>query len=129
MGGVVKQYDIKSGKVFVFGSNLAGIHGAGAALYARKHCGAIQGIGEGPMPEHMRPTCYAIATKDFRIRTLPLTYITKSVQAFILYAAICPELEFFVTRIGCGLAGYKDHQIAPMFAHAPINCELPEVWR
>ena len=123
-----KQYVLGSGKVFVFGSNRAGIHGKGAALYARKHLGALQGIGEGPMPVVHRPSCYALPTKDGFIKTLPLSAIEEHVKTFLRYAGCHDYLEFFVTRVGCGLAGYKDEDIAPFFKDAPPNCELPEGW-
>jgi hypothetical protein len=110
--------------IFVFGSNLAGRHGKGAALYARQHHGAIYGQGAGP-----QGNSYAIPTKDERIRTLPLETIKTYVEDFLFYAENSPDLKFEVTRIGCGLAGYKDWQIAPMFRKAPQNCYLPEEWK
>ena len=110
--------------IFVFGSNWAGRHGKGAALTARNDYGAVYGIGVG-----RTGNAYAIPTKDAHLRTLPLASVEKHVAAFLLYARQHPELDFLVTRIGCGLAGYKDHQIAPMFADAPDNCSLPDGWR
>jgi hypothetical protein len=109
--------------VFVFGSNLAGRHGKGAALYARQHHGAIYGLGEG-----LQGDSYAIPTKDASLRTLPLETIRAHVDAFLTFARQSDRV-FEVTRIGCGLAGYTDAQIAPMFASAPENCVLPEGWR
>ena len=110
-------------KIFVFGSNLAGIHGAGAALHASKYFGAEYGHGIG-----RTGNCYAIPTKDEKIRTLPLVRIQKYVNYFIDYARYNPTLEFFVTRIGCGLAGYTNEQIAPMFKFASRNCEFHPDW-
>ena len=110
-------------KIFVFGSNLAGIHGAGAALCAKQEHGAQYGVGEG-----RTGNAYAIPTKDHKIRTRPLADIQVSVNHFLDYAREHPELTFIVTRIGCGLAGYKDTDIAPMFDTAPSNCILPEGW-
>lgn len=106
--------------IFVFGSNLAGRHGKGAALYARLHHGAIYGQGVG-----RQGNSYAIPTKDERLRTLDLVTIDGYVEAFLEYAEAHPELEFQVTAIGCGLAGYKPRNIAPMFLGAPDNCHLP----
>lgn len=106
--------------IFVFGSNLAGRHGKGAALYARQHHGAIYGQGVG-----LQGTSYAIPTKDASIRTLPLSTINTYVKEFLAFAAQNPHLNFNVTRIGCGLAGYTDAQIAPMFVESPPNCNLP----
>lgn len=107
-------------KIFVFGSNLAGRHGAGAAVYARKHHGAIYGHGVGRQGDS-----YAIPTKDDRIRTLPLAAITLYVRDFLAYARAHPHLRFQLTPIGCGLAGYQPRDIAPMFAGAPDNVEMP----
>ena len=109
--------------VFVFGSNLAGRHGKGAALYAKQHYGAIYGQGSGPQGDS-----YAIPTKSAKLTTLPLSMIAQYVDEFLAYAEAHPETTFLVTRIGCGLAGYQDHQIAPMFRDAPENCKLPEGW-
>lgn len=108
---------------FVFGSNLAGVHGAGAAAYARKHHGAILGQGIG-----LQGNSYGIPTKDSNIHTLPIQDITKYVNQFIEFANTHREMTFMVTRIGCGLAGYTDIQIAPLFKDAPDNCVLPNEW-
>lgn len=110
--------------IFVFGSNLAGRHGAGAALFARQYHGAIYGQGVGRQGES-----YAIPTKDSDLRTLPLREIKTYVLAFLDYAREHSELKFQVTRVGCGLAGYTDGDISPMFKGAPDNCVLPEGWR
>lgn len=109
--------------IFVFGSNLAGIHGKGAALFAHLNCGAQLGVGVGRTGD-----AYAIPTKDFKLKTLPLSQIALYVKRFIFYAGMHPELQFNVTRIGCGLAGYKDEDIAPMFANVPSNVILPKAW-
>lgn len=110
--------------VFVFGSNLAGIHGAGAALFAKKHHGAIWGQGIG-----MQGNSYGIPTKDENIMTLPLEDINKHVEDFKQFARDNPTMNFMVTAIGCGLAGYKPKDIAPMFADTPVNCVLPEEFK
>lgn len=106
--------------IFVFGSNLAGRHGKGAALFARQERGAIYGRGEG-----FQGRSYAIPTKDACLRVLPLSEIMQYVQKFLRFAKMHPELEFEITPIGCGLAGYSYEQIAPMFVGAPKNCHLP----
>lgn len=107
--------------IFVFGSNLAGRHGKGAALHARKHCGAIYG-----QPEGLQGNSYAIPTKDGSLRVLPLPDIERNVARFVAFARMRPELRFRLTPIGCGLAGYRYEQIAPMFRAAPPNVELPD---
>lgn len=114
--------------IFVFGSNLAGRHGRGAAYRARMKHGAIYGQGQGRQGDS-----YAIPTKDGRdgkslaprYQALPLWQIHQHVETFLAYARAHPELQFEVTAIGCGLAGYTPAQIAPMFAEAPLNCQLP----
>jgi hypothetical protein len=109
--------------IFVFGSNLAGRHGKGAALFARQHRGAIYGQGIGRQGDS-----YAIPTKDERLRTLLIDQIKVYVDQFIQYANDNRSLVFEVTRIGCGLAGYQDADIAPLFKDAPVNCVLPKEW-
>jgi hypothetical protein len=111
-------------RIFVFGSNLAGRHGAGAALAARQQYGAILGHGVG-----MQGDSYAIPTKDGHLHPLSLDAIAKYVHDFVEFATQNPGLAFTVTRIGCGLAGYTDKQIAPLFSNAPNNCDLPKGWR
>lgn len=105
--------------IFVFGSNLAGRHGKGAALHALKYHGAIYGEGFGHMGNS-----YAIPTKGTTLETLPLSRIKQYIDHFIRFAKMNPHFEFNVTRVGCGLAGYKDSDIAPMFKNAPDNCYI-----
>ncbi len=107
--------------IFVFGSNLAGRHGAGAALHAAKNCGAIYGQGHG-----LQGQSYGIPTKDHRIRTLPLHVISTFVDDFKRFARERPKMQFQVTNIGCGLAGYHVKDIAPMFKGAPDNCHFSD---
>jgi len=118
-----RKFEWAPGRIFVFGSNRAGIHGAGAALTARKHYGALQTVGEG-----LQGSSYALPTKDEHIETLPLEVIGEHVRRFLVFATSRRDLIFFVTRIGCGLAGYTDADIGPLFRGAPSNCELPEGW-
>lgn len=113
-----------SNRIMVFGSNFDGRHGKGSAFFARTNHGAVYGVGVG-----RTGNAYAIPTKDRYLRTLPLDAIRRFVDEFIYYANAHPDLEFNVTRIGCGLAGYSEEQIAPMFKKAPKNCTLPEGWR
>ena len=109
--------------IFVFGSNIAGRHGAGAALEAAKNWDAEYGVGEGRTGQS-----YAIPTKDKDLNTLPLSSIKLAVLNFLSYAKFHQELTFLVTAIGCGLASYKHEDIAPFFMNAPDNCVLPEEW-
>lgn len=107
--------------VFVFGSNLRGAHGA--AKHAFFFQGAVYGVGVGH-----RGNSYAIPTKDENIRSMPLKEIKGYVDEFIKYASEHPDLQFKVTQIGCGLAGYTAGDIAPMFLTAPDNCFFDGAW-
>lgn len=110
--------------IFVFGSNLAGRHGAGAAKHALMNCGAIYGMGKG-----LQGNSYGIPTKGHSIETLPLSEIERHVRDFLEFAASNnPELTFDITPIGCGLAGYKRAQIRPMFNNMPSNCRFNKTW-
>lgn len=114
---------LDSNQVFVFGSNLAGRHGRGAAKAAMDNFGAIYGIGFGPQGQS-----YAIPTKDSWLDILPIEEIKAYVFVFIQYAKQNPEQIFKVTKIGCGLAGYGPDDIAPLFEKAKTveNIHLPE---
>ena len=110
-------------EIFVFGSNLAGSHAGGAAKFAAENYGAIAGVDEG-----MAGNSYAIPTMTWSLKPRTLGAINKSVATFLRYAAACPEKKFKVTRIGCGIAGYTDAQIAPMFKGASDNCVFDPEW-
>lgn len=112
------------GSVFVFGSNLAGRHGAGAALAAEKRFGAVYGKGAGRMG-----MSYAIPTKDYEMRTMSVGEIGLQVLAFLQHTEAHPNESFFVTRVGCGLAGHTDDEMAPLFRDAPENCSFAQQWR
>lgn len=111
-------------EIFVFGSNLAGVHGSGAARKARVDFGAVYGKGVG-----FTGQCYALPTKDENIETMPLDEIKVYVDAFLKEAAIHTDKIFLVTKVGCGLAGYTNDDIAPMFKGAPTNCYFDLEWR
>lgn len=104
-------------KIFVFGSNLAGRHGAGDALLARRRHGAIYGQGEG-----LQGRSYGIPTKNEHIRSLPLSEVVKGVARFIQFAHAHPEMVFEIAAVGCRLAGFKPTEIAPLFRDAPATC-------
>jgi hypothetical protein len=109
-------------KIFVFGSNLLGIHKRGAALTALEKHGAILGQGIG-----LQGNSYAIPTKQSPARSLDVIQINKFVADFLSYAYYTPEHTYMVTQIGCGLAGWKPCQIAPLFrlARDLKNVKLP----
>lgn len=112
------------GEIFVFGSNLAGRHGAGAAKIAAEQYGAMYGIGFG-----FWGNSWAIPTKNFKIKTIPLNIIEEYIYMFVKYTHDHPNNKFFVTRVGCGLAGYKDEEIAPLFGQCNTNCNFPIEWK
>ena len=99
---------LKENEIFVFGSNLGGMHGGGAARTAYNRFGAVWGQGVG-----LQGQSYAIPTMQGGVET-----IKPYVDEFIEFAQAHPELKFLVTRIGCGIAGFRDEQIAPLFAAA-----------
>lgn len=109
--------ELEAEEVFVFGSNAAGMHGGGAARFAFDHLGAEWGVGEGPTGQ-----CYAIPTMS------GLGPLAEAVGRFTRYAADHPDRIFLVTRIGCGIAGYRPEQVAPLFRQATSleNVYLPE---
>jgi hypothetical protein len=114
---------LKKNQVFVFGSNEAGIHGAGAAKLAEEKFGAIRGMGYG-----LQGKSFGIPTKDTFIRTLPLDKIEFYIYSFLTEVMEYPDTEFLVTKIGCGLAGYSENEIANLFKgkFIPENVTLPE---
>ncbi len=114
--------------VFVFGSNEAGIHGAGAAREAYNNHGAVRGQGFGPQGNSFAtPTC-ALPTGQLNSK-ISYEKLTYYIKCFILYALQHPELDFQVTRIGCGFAGWKEEDVAPLFDDAPLNCYFDEEWK
>ena len=110
--------------IFVFGSNLRGNHGLGAARDAIMYWGAKMWQGVG-----LQGDSYALPTKDRYLKPLPLTVVQDNIRAFLEEtAAKMPQTPFLVTRIGCGYAGFKDQQIAPLFQSAPDNCFFDPAW-
>lgn len=112
--------ELKADEVFVFGSNLEGLHGGGAAYVAFKKFGAVMGCGAG-----FRGQSYAIPTMQGGVDT-----IRPYVDEFVAFAASHPEYFFYVTRVGCGIAGFKDKEISPLFSEAKEleNICLPKGW-
>jgi hypothetical protein len=110
--------------IFVFGSNLAGAHGLGAALIAARQHGAKYGRGNGH-----HGNSYAIPTKDAKLAILPIDRIKGFVDEFIAYAIAHPELAFQITQIGCGHSKYTAADMAPMFVAAPDNCQFDSAWQ
>jgi hypothetical protein len=112
--------------VFVFGSNLAGRHGKGAALFAKQHYGAIPGVGVG-----RTGNAYGIPTKNERLEVLPLITIGEFINNFIQYAYASPDDTFLLTPIGTGLAGYDKVEIFKLIrncAPLPSNIVFTKEW-
>jgi len=103
--------------VFVFGSNREGQHGGGAAYTALIHFGAVTGIGEGLWGQS-----YALPTME------GLDQLRLTAQRFIEYARSHPELEFWLTKVGCGIAGHIEDEVKPFFADTPPNVIKPPGW-
>jgi len=110
-------------KIFVFGSNLAGRHGKGAALTAFRHYGAQRGVGVG-----RTGSAYAIPTKDEYLEILPLDIIEKNCRDFVEYARANPDLRFLLTPVGTGLTGYHQDDIRPFFTDVSPNVEFAKTW-
>lgn len=109
--------------IFCFGSNTKGVSRKGAAQFAAAYRGAEQGVGRG-----LTGGSYALPTKDDNLKPLPLWSVLANIDEFLAVARSMPDSLFQVTRVGCGLAGFRDDEIAPAFATAPANCVLPFTW-
>lgn len=109
---------VEEDEIFVFGSNLAGKHGGGAARTAVRLFGAVKGQGVG-----LQGNSYAIPTMQGGVET-----IRPYVEEFIAFATERKDLFFYVTKIGCGIAGFDESEIAVLFADAQgvANICLPE---
>ncbi len=112
--------DLNENEIFVFGSNLEGSHGGGAAAIAARKFGAIWGQGVG-----LQGQSYGIPTMHGGVSA-----IKPYVDEFIEFAKNNPQLNFLVTRIGCGIAGFREEEIAPLFENATSleNVYLPDTF-
>ena len=110
--------ELKTNEIFVFGSNIRGFHGGGAARIANKKFGAEWGVGEG-----LTGQCYALPTMEGGV-----DYIAGKVQNFLVCAKTDPDLKFYVTKIACGIAGFTVAEIGPLFSDAIMleNVILPK---
>lgn len=111
--------ELGDGEVFVFGSNIQGMHGGGAAWVANQRFGAEWGVGEG-----LTGRCYALPTMEGEAS------LRKAVEQFTSCARQHPELTFLVTAVGCGIAGYTPEEVAPLFKEAATleNVFLPQTF-
>jgi O-acetyl-ADP-ribose deacetylase (regulator of RNase III) len=111
--------ELGENEIFVFGSNIQGAHGGGAAWFAHKTFGAEWGVGEG-----LTGRTYALPTMEGEAS------LKNAVEHFIACAKQHPELTFLVTAVGCGIAGYTPKEVAPLFKEATSleNVYLPQVF-
>lgn len=114
---------LRQNEIFVFGSNMAGRHGRGAALQAYKHFGAEYGVGEG-----FTGRCWAFPTLDAGLRQRTLVELRRSVEYLYGAARANPLLTFLLTKVGCGLAGYSEDTMRALFVDSPSNIRKPEGW-
>ena len=105
------------GQVIVIGSNVHGKHAAGAARYAHEHFGLRWGVGEG-----LSGQAYALPTMEGPAA------LRAAVFRFLAYAELSHDLTFLLTKVGCGIAGYKEEEVAWLFATAPVNVLRPAGW-
>lgn len=125
-----QRYLLSNKACYTFGSNLAGVHGKGAAKTATLYFGALFGVGQG-----FSGRSYAIPTKDEKIRTRKHSDVVKAIKKFVEDTQ-CSALEwdhevknwFYVTPVGTGLAGFRHEDIAPHFQGA-VNCWFPDIWK
>jgi len=126
----IRTFEFKN-RVEVFGSNTAGWHSSGHAKACARYYGAVRHQGEGMMGQ-----CYALPTREPdgpppNLRTLSLTDIDAAINRFHQTVGDHPDKDFFVARVGCGLGGYEDSEIAPLFANYdwPDHVHLPGIWQ
>ncbi|MFW2097730.1 hypothetical protein ACG9ZL_16115 [Acinetobacter sp. ULE_I057] len=110
--------------VFVFGSNMAGTHQGGAAKSAHLHFGATKGVGRGWAGQS-----FAIPTMNEHLQQMPLSQIQHYIDDFKIYTKNHPKIKYFITSVGCGVAGYKVEEIAPMFKGISRNVIFPASFR
>ncbi|CAG69334.1 conserved hypothetical protein [Acinetobacter baylyi ADP1] len=110
--------------VFVFGSNMAGQHTHGAARVAYQHFGAVTGVGRGWAGQS-----FAIPTLNEHEQQMPLSQIEHYIDDFKIYAANHVKMKYFLTALGCGIAGYKVSEIAPLFKGIQNNVIFPESFK
>ncbi len=104
---------LKENEIYVFGSNLSGIHGAGSAKFAKENFGAVEGVSFG-----LEGQSFAVPTKDKYIGTMHTYQIKPYVDQFITFAKTRPDLTYYVVEIGCLLGGHTPKDIAPLFKAA-----------
>lgn len=110
-------------EIFVFGSNMAGNHAGGAALYAKEHFEAVEGMGEG-----ITGQCYALPTLGKKLDQRNDEQLTMSIRKLWKFARENPDKVFLLTKVGCGIAGYEEEYMALKFRKCPHNIIKPRGW-
>lgn len=116
--------DLPEDTIFVFGSNMAGTHQGGAAKTALLHFGATKGVGRGWAGQS-----FAIPTMNEHLQQMPLSQIQHYIDDFKIYTRNHLKMKYFITSVGCGVAGYKVEEIAPMFKGISRNVIFPVSFR
>jgi hypothetical protein len=116
--------ELQPNEIFVFGSNLRGAHAGGAARLAKDKFGAQEGVGEG-----LTGQCYAFPTLTANFEKVSRAALKASRDRLFAAARQHPEKTFLLTKVGCGIAGFREDEIRPLFENAPSNVVLPEDWR
>jgi hypothetical protein len=111
-------------EIFVFGSNQRGAHAGGAARLAKEKFGAQEGVGEG-----LTGQSYAFPTLTASFEKVSQASLEASRDRFFAAARQNPDKTFVLTKVGCGIAGFTEDEIRPLFKNAPANVTLPEDWR
>ena len=115
---------LKPNEIFVFGSNQRGAHAGGAARLAKEKFGAQEGVGEG-----LTGQSYAFPTLTANFEKVSRASLEASRDRFFAIARLNPDKTFLLTKVGCGIAGFTEDEIRPLFESAPANVILPEDWR
>lgn len=115
--------DLLPNEVFVFGSNLPGMHMGGAAFLAKQKFGAVDGIGEGLIGQS-----YAFPTLNNQLHKRELPDMEYSTLMLNYTAAALPAVRFYLTKVGCGIAGFTEYEMSALFANSPPNIIKPSGW-
>lgn len=114
---------LKDNEIFIFGSNLNGYHAGGAAKRALEQFGAVWGISEG-----LSGRTYAFPTLNKNMHKRTIKSLEDSRNKLFVTAEALPEYTFLLTKVGCGIAGFKEEKIAALFSECPDNIIKPKDW-
>ena len=114
---------LQPNEIFVFGSNQRGAHAGGAARLAKEKFGAREGVGEG-----LTGQSYAFPTLTASFEKVSRAALEAGRDRFFATARQHPDKTFLLTKVGCGIAGFSEEEIRPLFQNAPANVVLPEDW-